>query len=161
MGIKLDKVAADVEAGKSVAESVGQDSSATSNPAGSTDSVVGDANFTPAPAEPRAPSAEAPQPDEFIFTCHPLERFQIGPRFRFERGQFKTRDPELAQALRDYLKDPKVDPRTKQLVREIDRSVADAYVRKHISQGRRGVVESADALNQAGQQVGTVPVIPE
>lgn len=123
--------------------------------------LIDDNNMIPAPSEPSPPSAEVAQPDEFIFSCHPLERFQIGSRFRFERGQYKTDDPKEAQALRDLLKDKKLDPFTKRTVKEIDVKLAEAFLAKHTSTGRRGVVESADALQARGQEIGTKPIKPE
>lgn len=148
------------ETDKSLAEAIADAGIPTPPQVDPAESIVGDANFSPAPAEARPPSAEIPQPDKVIYTCHPLERFSIGPRWRFERGQLAL-DPDEAAELDKFLADKRTDSYTKRTVRKIDPKAAEAFLTKHLATVKRGAVESADALNQAGQLVGTKAVKPE
>ncbi len=109
--------------------------------------------------EDENPVVEESQAEEVIYSCHPLDRFTVG-KWKFERGQLRLA-PDEAQELDEWLKGKKVDPHTKRTIKKIDVSAAEAFLTKHLAQATKGAVQSTDALNQAGQQVGTAPVIPQ
>jgi len=73
--------------------------------------------------EKSAPTASSS--DSVIFSCYPLERFNVGTRWQFENGQLKLNASE-AKEFEEFL--ASADVRTKNLVKKIDVDAANAML---------------------------------
>lgn len=103
-----------------------------------------------------APAAEKPEeiePAQVMYSSYPLESFQIGTRWRFEKSVLKVSADE-AKLIDAYLL--KADSRTKQLVRKIDVNLAEARVRELTrSQATKSIGSEVGHEGTMVTQVGT------
>lgn len=79
----------------------------------------------------RAPQAERipesiPEDDEVVYSVYPLNKFSIGSTWVFDKGVMKVTREESVK-VDAYL--AKADHQTRNMVKKIDRRVADALVR--------------------------------
>lgn len=94
---------------------------------------------------------DAPAQPDVIYTCHPMQRLNIGTAYQFENGQLKL-SAEDAFKFDEVMKS--MDSRTKNQVKKIDVDRANALISARLPQATKSI-DSVDRVQQQGTQVGT------